>query len=252
MNQVPLVCIPFAGAGASFFHPWNLIAPDEIKIAPMQLPGRERRIAEEPCRSAVDAVNGLFHDVAGQFTSGGPVILFGHSLGAVLAFELARRMSARPDFEIVELIVSGSPGPWARRGHRATGLPDDEFLGRVQEFAGYRHEALEDPEVRDLILPTLRADVEMHENYWPGSDDPLPVPITSIRGSDDHLVTAAEAAGWHRATSRGFERTDLPGGHMYLARDPAPILQHALAAARRWANAGRGRDTAKQGVRECG
>jgi surfactin synthase thioesterase subunit len=244
MNQIPLACIPFAGAGASFFHPWNGAAPDGVKILALQLPGRERRISEEPCRSAVDAVDVLFHDLVRQLSGGGPVILFGHSLGAVLAFDLAHRLSAEPGFEVARLVVSGSPGPWVPRARRATGLPDEEFLRRVEEFAGYGHEALQDPEVRGLILPTLRADVEIHENYWPGSDDPLPAPITSIRGSRDHLVTADEADQWRAATSCDFERIDLPGGHMYLADDAGPILRHVHLIADRSATARKARDAA--------
>lgn len=234
MDQIPLVCIPFAGAGASFFHPWQALVPDEIRLLAIQLPGREWRLAEDPYRDVATAVGDIFPEVAEELDWGGPVMLFGHSLGAVLAYELARQFCATPGFEVARVFASGSPGPWTRRSRRATGLSDDEFFDRVSEFAEYSDDTLQNPEVRELILPTLRADVEMHEEYSPGSADPLPVPITAIRGSEDQLVPAESAAEWASATEREFNLVDLPGGHMYLIHSAAEILRLAGDAARQW------------------
>jgi surfactin synthase thioesterase subunit len=230
VDPIPLVCLPFAGAGASFFYPWNDRAGEEIEIVAIQLPGREWRLDEQPYNNAKTAVNELFPEIAGEL-GGGPVMLFGHSLGAILAYELAHRFCANPRFDVVRLIVSGSPGPWTKRARRATGLPDGEFLERVSEFAQYNAETMDDPEVRDMVLPTLRADVEMHEEYLPGSSDPLPAGITSLRGRDDQLVTADNAAEWVRATSWEFGIEELPGGHMYITEGADEILRIARDAA---------------------
>lgn len=237
MNQIPLVCLPFAGAGASFFYPWTEMAGDGVQVVAVQLPGREWRLAEEPYRDVAKAADGLFPEIARELGGGGPVMLFGHSLGAVLAYELAHRFCSHPGFEVARLFVSGSPGPWTRRTRRATGLPDDEFLDRVGEFAEYDPETLRNPEVRELILPALRADVEMHEEYLPSTDDPLPAPVISVRGRDDQLVTAEAAAEWIRATSREFGLVNVPGGHMYLVREPGRVLRLAQDAARQHAPA---------------
>jgi surfactin synthase thioesterase subunit len=208
-----LVCLPFAGAGASFFQPWQAIAGDALRIVPMRLPGRERRIDLKPHRDVPAAVDGLLADLDGV---AGRVALFGHSLGAVLAYELAHRLVELPEVEVVRLFVSGSPDPHTRRPRQATGLPDDEFVARVREFAGFSDEALDDPELRELVLPTLRADVEMHESYVSSTDLPLPVPITALRGDADELVSTDETVGWAKATSRDFDVIEPPGGHMYL------------------------------------
>lgn len=224
-----MICLPFAGAGASFFYPWNEKAA-EIEIVAIQLPGREWRVDEEPYRDVKTAVDDLFPEIADELGSG-PVMLFGHSLGAVLAYEFAHRFSAAAGFDVVRLIVSGSPGPWTRRDRRATGLADTAFLNRVSEFAQYNAETMHNPEVRKLVLPALRADVEMHEGYASGRVAPLPAPITSLRGCDDQLVTADHAAEWARATSREFELTELPGGHMYLIQGADDILRVARDAA---------------------
>jgi surfactin synthase thioesterase subunit len=208
-----LLCLPHAGAGASFFLPWNDLAGPGLSVQPVQLPGREELIDEEPYRDVASAIRGIDAELPPLPER---VALFGHSFGAVLAFELARTLEARGDITVEHVFVSGSPGPSATRVPRASGLDDDEFLDRVQEFAGYRHPAFDIPELREVILPTLRADVLAHEEYRPPSPAPIRAPITCLRGSDDHLVSADDAAAWHASTSSGFELVTFPGGHMYL------------------------------------
>ncbi|MFC9758003.1 thioesterase II family protein [Streptomyces sp. NPDC056921] len=227
-RRTTLVCLPFAGAGASFFRPWSQLN-DSLEVRALQLPGRERLIDMEPYRKVGEAADGLFRDLVDQLGSTRRVALFGHSLGAVLAYELAHRVAAAPDLELLRLFVSGSPEPGIQRPHRATGLPDDEFLARVSEFAGYSHEALNDPEMRELILPTLRADVELHEGYVPSTTQPLDTPITSVRGTEDTLVDSDDAAAWAKVAGRDFEYVEIPGGHMYLT-DRAPALLRLIAS----------------------
>jgi surfactin synthase thioesterase subunit len=228
MSNVKLVCLPFAGAGASFYRPWSALTGEGLEIVPLQLPGRERLIDAEPYRDVDDATEGLFADLLGKLDGSARVALFGHSLGAVLAYELAHRLAAESDVDLVRLFVSGSPEPGTPRPHRATGLGDDEFLARVTEFAGYSHEAFDDPEMRELILPALRADVEMHENYVPSTSLPLPAPITAIRGETDELVGSGETAAWSKVAGKDFGHVELPGGHMYLT-EHAPALLRVIA-----------------------
>ncbi|GAA5039864.1 surfactin synthase thioesterase subunit [Thermocatellispora tengchongensis] len=223
--STPVLCLPFAGAGASFFHPWCRLGVPGVEVVPVQLPGRERRLAEPPYRDVHEAADGLLPGVLASVSGAEKVALFGHSLGAVLAYELARRLSAEGAVPVARLFVSGSPGPWTQRERRATGLDDDAFLARVKEFAGYRHEAFDEPEMRELLLPTLRADVEMHENYRPVSREPIAVPVTAIRGGDDTLVTAGDVAQWREATRLDFATAELPGGHMYLTDGARPLLE---------------------------
>ncbi|MCK2244592.1 MULTISPECIES: thioesterase II family protein [unclassified Crossiella] len=231
-DPIALLCLPFAGAGASFYRPWAAHAGAELSIVPLQLPGRERLIDETPYDNVAAATDGLLAQTRKLLGDRRRVALFGHSLGAVLAFELARKLVAEQGIDVVRLFASGSPEPADQRQHRATGLSDEDFLTRVEEFAGYRHAALEDPEMREMILPTLRADVAMHENYQPLADTPLDVPITAVRGLDDTLVTTEEAAGWGKATSREFDLVELPGGHMYLTASAPDLLGRVRAAVR--------------------
>jgi surfactin synthase thioesterase subunit len=227
-EQATLLCVPFAGAGPSFFHPWRELSAGRWRITSVELPGRERRILDTPYRNVVEAAKGSIDDIVADLGEGTSTVLFGHSLGAVLAYELAHLLPSR-GVHVERLVVSGSPGPWTQRERRATGLPDEEFLARVEEFAGFRHEALDHPEMRELILPVLQADCEMHENYVPSTDTPLAVPICSLRGARDGLVTAAEARQWQDATTAGFTYAEFPGDHMYLVDHGRDILDTIAA-----------------------
>ncbi|HEY7071826.1 MAG TPA: alpha/beta fold hydrolase [Acidimicrobiales bacterium] len=218
-----LLCVPFAGAGPSFFHPWREPAAGRRRLTALELPGRERRLMQEPYRNVVEAAKSEIDQVMADLGPGTRTVLFGHSLGAVLAYELTHLLLARG--VLVEgLVVSGSPGPWTQRERRAAGLRGDEFLARVEEFAGFRHEALDHPEMRELILPALQADCEMHEAYVPSTDTPVPVPICSLRGDHDGLVSAEEGRQWRDATTAGFQYVEFPGDHMYLVDHGPQIL----------------------------
>jgi surfactin synthase thioesterase subunit len=233
VQQTPLICLPFAGAGASFFRDWGEHAT-VLDIAPVQLPGREKRFTEPPYTDATQAADGLLDDVLELISASNgngneqrprPVALFGHSLGAVLAYELTRRLVLADGITVTRLVVSGCPGPANQRSGHATGLADDQFLQRVREFAGYDHPAFADAEMRELLLPTLRADVQMHESYAPADDTTISVPITAVVGAEDPLVSTADAAEWGKATSLDFRLVEVPGNHMYLAGPPEPLVR---------------------------
>lgn len=213
-DATKLVCLPYAGAGASFYRPWTAVAGDALEIVALQLPGRERLIDEEPYRDAHRAVDGLLAQLRERLgDGGGRVALFGHSLGAVLAYELAHRLAAEPGVEPVHLFVSGSPAPGQGRARRATGLSDDEFLARVGEFAGYRHPAFDDPEMRELLLPALRADVEMHENHRPSTELPWTCPSRS---------SGARTTSWS-VTTTPCPGASRPAGTSRTSSFPAAI-----------------------------
>jgi surfactin synthase thioesterase subunit len=216
--------LPFAGGGAGFFRPWR--APGArvgLDVVPIQLPGREERFGEPLPTDAVVVAKDLAANVEAR-SGAGSLAVFGHSLGAVLAFELTRELLSRGKVNVQHLFVSGSPSPWRGRSGHATGLSDEEFLARVNEFAGYRHAAFDNPDLRALLLPVLRADVAMHESYLAASQDPIGVPITAIRGAGDQLVSRAALKEWGAVTSAAFDIAELDGGHMYLTDNPAALL----------------------------
>ncbi|MFE9799219.1 thioesterase II family protein [Streptomyces goshikiensis] len=225
MRPMPLVCLPFAGAGASVYRLWTPLSDGELDVIPVQLPGREDRIDEEPYRDVGKAVDEILPEVLARLSGRGEAALFGHSMGAVLAYELAHALADRAGVRIALLVASGSHGPWDIRGERVSHLTDEEFLRSVHRFAGYRPPALEDPDFREMMLPVLRADAEMHEGYVPSSDFPLPAPILTVRGAEDAVVSAAETGQWSRASAHQLRSAELPGGHMYLTESPETLLR---------------------------
>jgi len=214
-ESIPLICLPFAGVGPSFFNEWGSLTSGRLEVIAVELPGREKRFVEEPYRDVATAVTGILPEVLERVGKRDRVIIFGHSLGAVLAYELSHQLAKTTHIQVAHLVVSGSPAPC---------LDDQAFLAQVREFAGYDHPALNDPDLRDMLLPVLRADVEMHENYCPSWNNPLPVSITSVRGTDDELVSREEAAQWHSATTMPLQVVELPGSHMYLITSAGKLL----------------------------
>ncbi|MFJ4652794.1 thioesterase II family protein [Nocardia sp. NPDC088792] len=210
MPNHKLVCLPFAGSGASFFR--NAQSPAGIDILPIQLPGREERFGDAPSADLHVTVGDIARQVRAENAPETRVLLFGHSFGAILAFELARTLGDVVD----HVFVSGSPDPWNPRAERATGLTDEQFIAQVETFAGYSHPALAHTELRTIILPTLRGDVTMHESYTADASAIIEAPITALRGSDDVLVSEQDVLGWSKATTGKFTLQTVPGGHMYL------------------------------------
>jgi surfactin synthase thioesterase subunit len=215
-----LICFPFAGAGAAMFRPWADALADTLVVTAVQLPGRENRFAEDPYTRVEYAIDDLESELDVLLDGAADLTLFGHSLGAVLAYELALRVGHAAPGLPCRLIVSGSPSPSRPRARRASGLSDDAFLAQVREFAGYSHPSLDDPEMRGLLLPVLRADVEMHEAYSSRDKALLEMQVIAVRGRDDELVSADEIAAWQTVTTRPLLTVEVEGGHMYLADRP--------------------------------
>lgn len=223
MSPIPILCLPYAGAGATFYRGWPA-PPAGIELVPLQPAGREERYHEDPYTDLESAVADLSKLVA-PYAGAGPYALFGHSFGAILAYELARALPAAGLPAPGRLLVSGSAAPGVPLGRHSAGLDDEEFVARVEQLAGYVHPALADPDLREVVLPVLRSDVELHESYRPADGEPLPVPVTVFRGESDHLVTEEDCRGWADVSTEGRSLVEFEGGHMYLAEDPLAVLR---------------------------
>ncbi|WP_087929799.1 thioesterase II family protein [Streptomyces albireticuli] len=228
--KVALLCVPHAGAGASLFRKWQRHPLERIEVVPVQLPGREELFAEDALTSLTEVVDRCA-DRAREVPEDMPLALFGHSFGALVAHETAHRLVAEGARVPERLVVSGVAAPWLPRpvvGGEA--LADEPFVARVREVVGYDHPALHEPELRGLLLPSLRADLGISDRYTPGATGPLPVPITALRGAGDRLVSKEDLALWSKAGSSSTEVIELPGDHMYFAHDPRPLLAELDAA----------------------
>lgn len=224
-NSVRLICFPFAGAGASFFHAWSKFGIDGLEICPVQLAGRERRIADDPFTNMHEAADALLPEVIAT-AKGEPVALFGHCfMGSVLAYELALRLLDKNPESVRHLFVSASRVPAVAKQFGAEQLSDDLFLDMVKSVTGYRHPAFEIPEMRELLLPALRADFQMDETYLPRGFKALSIPITAIMATNDEFVSKEQVSEWRSYTTSTFELMPIEGGHMYLAENALPLVQ---------------------------
>ncbi|MDQ0989121.1 thioesterase II family protein [Streptomyces sp. V3I7] len=218
--KLPLVCLPFAGAGASVFRPWRDYPADSFEVVPVQLPGREELFIEDPYTSLAEAAAGTAERILAAVCDR-PYALFGHSFGALLAHATVQLLHSKGLHLPERLIISGAAAPWLPRPHiGVAALTDEELASRVRELVGYDHEAFHDPELRELVVPALRADMTINES--PAATEPttpLPVPISVLRGTEDELITRADALQWTRATNVACELIDVPGEHMYFSTD---------------------------------
>lgn len=212
-------CFPFAGAGATLYRSMTLPTGCAVNLVSLQPSGREERFAEPLYADLGVAIDDLTAQLATAW-QGGPFAMFGHSFGAVLAFEVTRRLhqTGRPLPQ--QLLVSGSQAPGTLLIRNVASLTDDEFVADVERLAGYEHPALADPDLRELVLPAMRSDVTLHEAYRPSAITPLPVPLVVLRGRNDALVSRADCDGWCTCTSAGWQYVEPEGGHMYLIEDP--------------------------------
>ena len=225
---VRLFCLPWAGAGASSYGAWAEALPDTIELCAIQLPGRENRLREAPFVRMAELVDTLATALDGELLSASA--LFGHSLGGLIAFELARRLTA-DGIPPAHLFIAGCAAPHFRRlrqpMHR---LDDAALLGALRRFDGLPEWVLSQPELLDLVLPTLRADLEMFETYEYQREQPLTCALTAFGGIDDRAVLPMEVAGWERLTEGPFVLRLLPGSHFFIGPQRPVVLEAVTGA----------------------
>ena len=218
-----LFCLPHAGGGASTFRGWADQLPADVEVCPVQLPGRENRIAEAP----YDRVGPLVEALAGALAGWSeiPFAVFGHSNGALIGFELARHLRRTGAPGPVHLFASGRRAPdVAQRGRDIHALPEADLLEDLRELGGLPAAILENAEIRALILPLLRADMALTENYQFAEEAPLDIPITGYGGLADPKVSREELEAWGRHTAAGFRARFFPGDHFYLLSGRDQVL----------------------------
>ncbi len=224
--RLRLFCFPHSGAAASIFYSWNRYLPDSIELNPVQYPGRGPRLAEplytrlEPLVEALACVLPAYLDI--------PYAFFGHSLGALLGFELARRLARESIPQPVHLFVSGHPAPHLPATHPPTyDLPESQFVDKLLEMNGMAQEMLQEAELMAMLLPILRADFEVCETYTYAAGPALPCAITALGGLRDLYVTRQGLESWGQHTRGAFAVRVFPGDHFYL-KDAQHLLLETI------------------------
>ena len=220
--SVRLFCFPYAGGSATIYRSWADVFPPAIEVHCVQLPGREWRLKEPPFDHLEPLVAELIDVVDGST----PYALFGHSLGALIAFELARalRREGRPG--PARLLVSAHRAPQLPREEPDIHDADDEvFAAGLKTLRGTPEELLANEELMELLLPILRADFAIAETYDYYDEPPLSCAITAFGGLADHVTTREKLEPWRAQTSGDFVLRMIPGGHFFVNESRDLILR---------------------------
>ncbi|MEU7006236.1 alpha/beta fold hydrolase [Streptomyces sp. NPDC046332] len=221
-----LFCFPHAGGAASALRSLAQTLAPTLDVLVAQYPGRQDRRLEEPIDDIGRLADALAIEVSGQVE--GPYAFFGHSMGAVLAYEVARRLSAQRG--PATLILSGRGAPMPEPGRHDRLRTDDDIVRAVSALGGTTPQVLRDPELREMVMPALRADYRAIGSYGWQPGPPLTVPFTVLVGDGDPVVTVEQAQSWQKFTTAGARTHVFSGGHFFLDAHLAEVSEAVATA----------------------
>jgi medium-chain acyl-[acyl-carrier-protein] hydrolase len=218
-----LYCFPYAGGSSNVYRSWGVRAPAEMEIIGVELPGRGNRIAE-PLLPHLDA---LAFEAAEAIASTGDTrfALFGHSMGALIAFEVTRRLRARGGPVPHHLFVSGCAAPHCERSRRPVAMMSTaEFVAMLRDLNGTPDSVLHNPELMELVIPVLKSDFTAVDGWNYRPDRPLNIPITAFAGRSDPHVKVEAVRDWQHHTRHEFQCRVLSGDHFFVHSNEATLL----------------------------
>lgn len=223
--SLSLFCFPYSGGSATSFAGWEHALPMDVEVCAIQLPGRENRLRETPFTDLGALVAALEEILAPQLAAR-PYAFFGHSLGALICFALARQLRAKGVRGPEQIFVSAHRAPQLPHPHEQIHqLPTETFIERLRTFNGTPEHVLQNKELMALLLPFIQADFAMFETYTYHEESPLDCPITAFGGISDMKVSRAELAHWRTQTRGSFELSMFAGDHFFLHSNKALLLQ---------------------------
>lgn len=222
-SSVQLVCFPHAGGSASFYFPVSAALWPAVEVLAVQYPGRQDRRAEPNISSIPKLADKIFAAV--RPLAERPLAFFGHSMGAVLAYEVALRLEAAGAEPLSRLYVSGRRAPSCYRLESVHQQTDEGMIAELRRLSGTSSGLLSDPETMEMILPALRSDYLAIETYRDSTCRSVAAPITVIIGDNDPKVTLDEAKAWAGHSTGPFDMRVFPGGHFYLVDQSSQVIQ---------------------------
>lgn len=221
--RMRLFCVPYAGAGASVYRDWHASIRADVEVVGIQLPGRENRFSEPLLGSIDEIVAQLIGVICEQ--SDKPFVLFGHSMGALVSFELTRAIQRLGGLAPRHLIVSGTRAPSRpRRDEPIHQLDDDAFLEKIKCFNGTPTSLLQDVELMKLFTPLLRADFGVAESYRYEDRGPIWCPVTVLGGDEDEGVALEDLHAWPTVCRSSCDRHVFRGDHFFIHKHKAQII----------------------------
>lgn len=225
-SRARLFCFPYAGGTAMIFRSWPRYLPAEIEVCAVQYPGRGSRIAEGLNEDVEQMVNSSYDKL--QPFMNKPFAFFGHSMGALVSYEFARRLQREQRPGPFGLFVSGCTAPHIRQIDEVTyNLPEPEFIAELRKLQGTPPEVLDNKELMQLMLPIIRADFKVSQTYEYVPGPPLECPIRAFGGLKDEQVAREKVEGWGEHTSASFRAQMLPGDHFFL-NTSQPLLTRII------------------------
>ncbi|MFH8472606.1 thioesterase II family protein [Streptomyces sp. NPDC018000] len=228
--RLRLICLPQAGSSAGSFAPWRLVPPPGVELATVELPGRGVRSAERVPDTLEELADDVIDGIPDELD--GPYALFGHSFGALLAYEIAVRVSRRGLPAPRALLVSASRAPHAPVRRRVSDLDDSGLLAWLDGFGGFPPELARYPAYLQYALRTIRRDLALTEVYRAAGPVPVDCPLHVFGGTEDPLVSEAQLESWRDCAAADFTVRLLPGGHDYLFTGASATLDALVATLR--------------------
>ena len=221
--QLKLFCFPYAGGTSQIYRGWEEYLPPAVELIPVELPGRLQRLREPAFVSMPDLVESLTKIMTPLVDK--PFAFFGHSMGAIIAFELAKKMRSLFNRQPELLCVSGRRAPQIPSNKPTTyNLPKDEFIAELRRIDGTPREVLDHAELMELVFPLLRADFQLIETYEYNEGAPLSCPIVAYAGQSDEEANGELMSVWQSQTTSDFALHVLPGDHFFLRTSRSRLL----------------------------
>jgi len=225
-RRLRLFCFPYSGGNAVSFSPWQRELDPAIEVCAVQLPGRGARFREKPYTSFSALIETLAELIKHQDQL--PFVFFGHSLGALMAFELARYCRQHGLPLPAHLFASGCNAPAFRsktKSRRLHELEDDALIDALKDFNGTPQEILENRELMNLVLPVIRADFALGADYRYQPGPPLDIPISVLSGKLDKHVQPEGLAGWQKETTQELRSHRFEGDHFFINSARTEVLE---------------------------
>lgn len=223
MNKINLICLPYAGGGRSAYYHYTAISPKELNILTIELPGRGARYGEAPLCDIQMMVDDILRQVRRKLDQ--PYAIYGHSMGAILAYLLAGKIDSERLNPPLHLFLTGSGGPsMVQRERKLSDLGRSELTETLKEMGGIPDEILKNEHHLDIFLPILRADFKAIDNFEYVQREKLNVPLSVITGSEED-VSVERAEAWRKETSATVDIRRLPGNHFFIFDYGSTIIE---------------------------